>query len=286
MSDTLKQVIEKVKKLLALAQSANEHEAALATARAQEMLARHNLDLATVEQAETQSGALKPENDPERHRPRREMKGSGLYKYQRTLWEGVAAVMYCWHWLQDVKIGNRRSTTRHILLGREANVVGVEVMVEYLEQAMRRLCPPPPPGHEYKWAVSWKEGCTKRLIERLWEARFERERREAANASCTALTLKSLHELEYERNYDSMMGPGAYKKSMEEWEKRKNQPVEDKPLSQEELDARREQEKEWRERQKREEARYWRKRDKLAFASGIQAADSIDLSQQVRTNDK
>jgi hypothetical protein len=37
-------IIEKIKKLLRLAKSSNEHEAALAAARAQELLAKHNLD--------------------------------------------------------------------------------------------------------------------------------------------------------------------------------------------------------------------------------------------------
>lgn len=44
MNDKRDQVIEKIKKLLRLAKSSNEHEAALAAARAQELLSRHNLN--------------------------------------------------------------------------------------------------------------------------------------------------------------------------------------------------------------------------------------------------
>jgi hypothetical protein len=44
MIDKRLQVIEKIKKLLRLAKSSNEHEAALAAARAQELLAKYNLD--------------------------------------------------------------------------------------------------------------------------------------------------------------------------------------------------------------------------------------------------
>jgi hypothetical protein len=43
MNDKREQIIEKIKKLLRLAKSSNEHEAALAAARAQELLARYNL---------------------------------------------------------------------------------------------------------------------------------------------------------------------------------------------------------------------------------------------------
>lgn len=44
MNDKREQIIDKIKKLLRLAKSSNEHEAALAAARAQEMLSKYNLD--------------------------------------------------------------------------------------------------------------------------------------------------------------------------------------------------------------------------------------------------
>lgn len=47
-----RQVIDRVRKLLALGQSDNEHEAALALQRAQELLARHQLDFAGLAEAE------------------------------------------------------------------------------------------------------------------------------------------------------------------------------------------------------------------------------------------
>ena len=42
-------IIEKIQKLLALANSSNEHEAALAAAHAQRLLSEHNLAMADVE---------------------------------------------------------------------------------------------------------------------------------------------------------------------------------------------------------------------------------------------
>lgn len=44
MNDKREQTIEKIKKLLRLSKSNNEHEAALAAARAQELLSKYNLD--------------------------------------------------------------------------------------------------------------------------------------------------------------------------------------------------------------------------------------------------
>ncbi|BCS55168.1 DUF2786 domain-containing protein [Geobacter sp. SVR] len=45
-------IIDKIRKLLRLANSSNEHEAALAAARAQELLAKHNLDEAELTERE------------------------------------------------------------------------------------------------------------------------------------------------------------------------------------------------------------------------------------------
>ena len=44
-------IIEKIKKLLALANSSNEHEAALAASHAQRLLSEHNLAMADIEAA-------------------------------------------------------------------------------------------------------------------------------------------------------------------------------------------------------------------------------------------
>lgn len=44
-------IIEKIRKLLALATSSNEHEAALAAAKAQDLLFRHNLEMSQIERA-------------------------------------------------------------------------------------------------------------------------------------------------------------------------------------------------------------------------------------------
>src|SRR5687767_2279756 len=49
MPPTTEQVVERVRKLLALSSSSNPHEAALAAERALEIAQRHNLDLSRVD---------------------------------------------------------------------------------------------------------------------------------------------------------------------------------------------------------------------------------------------
>lgn len=45
----MNQIVEKIRKLQALAEGATEHEAALAASRVQELLAKHNLDIGSIE---------------------------------------------------------------------------------------------------------------------------------------------------------------------------------------------------------------------------------------------
>lgn len=55
---TRERVIEKVRKLLALSSSSNEHEAALAAAHAQRLLAEHNLSMSELEVREEGAGEV------------------------------------------------------------------------------------------------------------------------------------------------------------------------------------------------------------------------------------
>lgn len=298
-------IVDRIKKLLNLgdkARNPNEAEAEAAMAKAHELLAEYNLNLSQLEADSVASGSAVPlDADPERKRKRQHMEGSGQYKYQRTMWEHVARINYCWYWLSSIEFMGRKCQHRHVLLGREENVATVQILCDYFEQAMRRLCPPPPPGAEYKWAVSWKEGCVNRLMQRLWDKRDEQEAAQAKAAAGTkALTLRSLADLEYERNYDSMNGPGAWRREQEraaqreaEWKAeqaaRANEPVVlvvEKPLT--EKQKAKQAEREARERERAQEARErernnrWKKRNRAAYYAGIEAADTINLSGQVK----
>ena len=58
---TRERVIEKVRKLLALSSSSNEHEAALAAAHVQRLLAEHNLEMSELEAQEEGAGEVELE---------------------------------------------------------------------------------------------------------------------------------------------------------------------------------------------------------------------------------
>lgn len=116
-------VIEKIRKLLALANSSNEHEAALAAAHAQRLLAEHNLAIADIETEQKSQAAEKVEATVAKTLP----------KWVRHLSAGVSAAFDC-------------QAIHHPALGRMTFIgVGADVQVAvytftYLDRTVRKLC--------------------------------------------------------------------------------------------------------------------------------------------------
>lgn len=197
LSDEARDAIGKIEKLLRLAgKNTNEAEASAAAAKAQELMTRYNLDMATVEQG-SDSGK------------REDAKLSGgLYHYQRDLWRAVAELNFCLHWSQYVydkdKVGRKKASWRdsynsegangerkiregqvikvqggyrfvHQVVGRKVNVAATRVMAEYLEQAIERLTRERLNGEGSqfftRWAISYREGIASTIIDKIYERR-------------------------------------------------------------------------------------------------------------------
>lgn len=147
-------IIRKIQKLLALGTATrnnSEEEAAAAMAKAQELLAAYNLDLAIVEQAaltpEAQARAAASEK-----REKTEIDKGALYQWQRDLWKAVAEANFCWYWRvrKQEEYPSRKYKDRHVVLGRESNVLATQLMAEYLIEAMDRLLPFQGPERMYR----------------------------------------------------------------------------------------------------------------------------------------
>jgi hypothetical protein len=116
-------IIEKIKKLLALANSSNEHEAALAASHAQRLLAEHNLAMADLETAQKPDKADKVETAVSKSLP----------KWMRQLSAGVSIAFDC-------------QAIHHPASGKMTFIgVGTDVQIAvytftYLERTIRKLC--------------------------------------------------------------------------------------------------------------------------------------------------
>lgn len=116
-------IVDKIRKLLALANSSNEHEAALAAAHAQRLLSEHNLAMADIGTEQLPPSAEKVET----------VAAKSLPKWIRQLSAGVCTAFDC-------------QAIHHPALGRMTFIgVGADVQIAayafgYLEHALRRLC--------------------------------------------------------------------------------------------------------------------------------------------------
>ena len=320
-------IIEKVKKLLALANNNdNEHQAAAASAKAMELLAAYNLDMASVG---TTSASGKREDS--------KLNG-GLYGWQRDLWKAVAVLNFC---LYECKKGNYKgSAYEHRLIGRKENVVGATVMAQYLQQTVDRLAKETANERGLnvfcREMIAYREGVASRLYERLNQLRRdklaedERKAREQSAASrhpasastSNALTLVSVIQTEADLNQDYVYGyePGytahyraeslarraAAEAAAEQALRQRDEDEDRNPelkaarLAREQKDAEEYEkwERAWRKRQERNERRRGggyryranTPREQRAslreFGEGYERGDSIGLHQQLDENRK
>jgi hypothetical protein len=116
-------VIEKIKKLLALADSSNEHEAALAASHAQRMLSEHNLAMADIDASHQSSKADTIETTISKSLP----------KWLRQLTAGVSSAFDC----QAV---HHPTTGKMTFIGVGADLKVAVYTFTYLDRTVRMLC--------------------------------------------------------------------------------------------------------------------------------------------------
>ena len=116
-------IIEKVRKLLALANSSNEHEAALAARHVQRLLAAHNLAMADIEPVSGVDVAERVELYAARNLP----------KWVRQLSAGVGEAFDC-----QVLHHPARGTLIFIGVGADPEVASYTF--SYLDRTVRKLC--------------------------------------------------------------------------------------------------------------------------------------------------
>lgn len=116
-------IIEKIKKLLALANSCNEHEAALAASHAQRLLAEHNLAMTDINASHKPDKADKVEA----------MVSKTLPKWLRHLSAGVSTSFDC----QAI---HHPATGKMTFIGVGADVQVAAYTFSYLDRILRKLC--------------------------------------------------------------------------------------------------------------------------------------------------
>jgi len=213
-------VLSKVEKLLRLAgRTSHPEEAASAASKAAELLAAYNLSAAQVSADEDRSVV----------REERSVRG-GTYAYQRELWDAVADLNFCLHWVVPTEVlarhgrGGQRDYWRyefhHVVVGRQVNTRVAIHMGTYLEGAIERLVAERYPTNSQRRsreAFAFREGAADEIVLRVRERRREAaaaEQRRAAEAAragvvtTQALTVSSYAQQERDANLDAVFGEG------------------------------------------------------------------------------
>jgi hypothetical protein len=177
---THSEVTEKIRKLLALSASPNEHEAANAAAKARELLAKHNLAMADLPLAEKEQAAT----DVQQH---------SIELKQRRTPSWVKSLFWKLNRIFDVEViyttGRGRSMPKIRVLGILADIEAFSATFEYLTDQIVNLAEKDLPGLvlEHPWEspitlrLSYAAGCVDRVVQRIRQltshARQEEQRR-------------------------------------------------------------------------------------------------------------
>lgn len=176
----LHRIVDRVKKLLALSTSANPHEAALAAAKAQEILFRHNLSLAMVE-AELAEG-------PGAGYVKDRFDSGGWMDWRRRLIAAIARNNFC--------RGVSYQGTRDVgIVGEPHNVLVVKHLYAFLVRELMRLAeievagqPVLTEDESRAWKRSFYQGAVRTIAQRLAEQR-QRDIAAAAQGAPGAMAL-------------------------------------------------------------------------------------------------
>ncbi len=170
-------VIRKIQKLLSRTKDgrgATDEESDTAMKIVQGLMAKYNLDMATVDAA----GGSAEDTGSVRVEEKSALRAR--FKWQRELAKYVAEANFCLHIIRMesrknadgfVVLGSDGRYVKravHRFIGRRANVITTQLMFDYLCRAVEDNVPITDKGERFSRAASsWKEGCAAKLCERL-----------------------------------------------------------------------------------------------------------------------
>lgn len=170
-------VIDKVKRLLALAKSDNEHEAANAMAMAQRLIQQHRLSVAELE-AETGNAT----EQPQIHQETPVISGKRIPKWKIRLFLALARHNGCEHFHH----GRRGADKHYVLVGRSSDVENVRFLFAYASSELTRIANIHCGGQGRSYRDSWYHGAVSGVDAQLKRA-SESERATATSRALMVL---------------------------------------------------------------------------------------------------
>lgn len=153
-------LLDRVRKLLALATSPNVHEAALAAARAQALIEQHRLDGLLAAEAELAAELAADPITDGRDAPLE--RGRRIRKWKSALASGLAEANGCVAYTAAVG-----GETHLLLAGRAADREAVAAIWEWLVRRIEWLSATAGPGQPREWHEAFRIGAAESVCERL-----------------------------------------------------------------------------------------------------------------------
>lgn len=149
-------LLDRVRKLLALATSPNVHEAALAAARAQALIERHRLEALLAAEDERAADPIRDGREAPLERARK------IRKWKSALAAGLAEVNGCVAYTATV------GKESHLLVaGRAADRAAILAIWEWLVRRIEWLSATEGAGEPREWHESFRIGAAEAICERL-----------------------------------------------------------------------------------------------------------------------
>lgn len=171
-------IVDKIKKLLRLAESADVNEAANAAGKAQQMMEAHNIDLAMLP-ADDDGNPIEEEEVRQFDHDEALHVSARVASWHSQLSHRIAKSNGCSTFLGYTFSKEQAKYMRTVgIVGRPSDVATVRYLFQYLKAEIDRLCKQSAKGKGRTWANSFRLGAVHEVGRRLKEAKAE-ARREA-----------------------------------------------------------------------------------------------------------
>lgn len=158
-------VLEQVRRCLALSESSNEHEAAIALEMAHALLLKYNLDISEVQTKDDDVSAVEEASGID----------VGPKTWKMTLWFEIAKANFCTGYVTSKGRGKgNHGRTLHII-GRHDNIMATMEMGNWITEKLDQLADlsvyndRPSYIHGNRWRMSYLGGATATIYRRLRE---------------------------------------------------------------------------------------------------------------------
>jgi hypothetical protein len=164
-------IVDKIRKLLALSESSNEHEAMLAMENANKLLMKHNLEMSDVNEVDINEMI---EDDI--------MSGGRLMSYKTSLISSIMRLNNC-----EIVVHNRTRGQKIVkALGKKHNIQVSISMYEYLVSTMEKIIKKEKCGNANSFRIGFAHSINQKVNEIIKE---RNKKQNEFDEACTALVV-------------------------------------------------------------------------------------------------